>query len=115
MKYIRTKNFVVELETWMKIDKDILIIGGATHKIVKQADTIRDLIQSGDIIFYWHAGSKKEHCMYVADDLAAYDMKSWPITRLLVPVGKDYRQVAIGNPELLNNEYLINAGELEIC
>ena len=43
MKYIRTKDFVVELEPWMKIDKEILIIGGATHKIVKQANTIEEL------------------------------------------------------------------------
>ena len=43
MKYIRTRNFIVELETWMEIGNDTLFIGGARHKIVKQADTIEEL------------------------------------------------------------------------
>ena len=43
MKYIRTKKFITELESYMTIENNILIIGGAEHKIVKQADTIEEL------------------------------------------------------------------------
>ena len=43
MRYIRTKTFITDLASWMKIDGKTLIIGGAKHEIVKQADTIEEL------------------------------------------------------------------------
>ena len=43
MKYIRTKTFIVEYESWMKIENNTLFIAGAKHEIIKQADTIEEL------------------------------------------------------------------------
>lgn len=49
MKYIRLNSFVVEFEDWMRIEGDTLIIGGAKHKIVDQADKLEDICD--EIIF----------------------------------------------------------------
>lgn len=43
MKYIRLKSFITDFASWMKIDGDILSIGGAEHKIIAQADTVEEL------------------------------------------------------------------------
>ena len=44
MKYIRTKTFITELESFMHIvGMETLVIGGAEYKIVKVADTIEEL------------------------------------------------------------------------
>lgn len=43
MRYIRTKTFITELANWMEVDGKTLIIGGAEHKIIGQADTIEEL------------------------------------------------------------------------
>lgn len=50
MKYIRTKTFITVFEERMRIVDNYLIIGGCQHKIIKQADTIEELIMPGDLV-----------------------------------------------------------------
>ena len=61
--------------------------------IDKQADTIEELIQVGDIVFYYDFHSQTEQCLYIRDCDLMF-AKEMNTTRLLIPVGKDYKQVA---------------------
>ena len=85
--------------------------------IVKQADTIEDLIQIGDIVFYWQQSDDKEHCSLMVYDSDITTMKFNAITKLLIPVGDDYKCVAKGYPTfsvIRDRRYLVNKGELEL-
>lgn len=86
-------------------------------EIAKQADTIEDLIQIGDIVFYWQQSDDKEHCSLMVYDSEIHAMKFNAITKLLIPNGDDYKCVAKGYPSfsvIRDRRYLVNKGELEL-
>lgn len=56
----------------------------------KIADTVEDLIQIGDIVFYWQQSDDKEHCSLMVYDTDIHVMKYNAITKLLIPVREDY-------------------------
>jgi hypothetical protein len=82
MKYIRTKTFITDLANWMEVDGKTLIIGGAKHEIIAQADNIEDLFdefvwvtpegehrikpKTGDGLWYLCCDYKKGHQIYGA-------------------------------------------------
>lgn len=110
MKYARTKEriFICNFPEYCRTIKD--------NEIVAQADTIEDLIQIGDIVFYWQQSDDKEHCSLMVYDSDITTMKFNAITKLLIPVGDDYKCVAKGYPTfsvIRDRRYLVNKGELE--
>lgn len=117
MKYIRTKHNTID-------DLDKIIFGAELTRedyikavAVKEADTIEDLIQIGDIVFYWSSSDDKEHCSLMTYDADIVIIRNEPITKLLIPVGEDYKCVAKGYPSfnlIKNRRYLVNKGELEL-
>ena len=126
MKYIRTKDGIYKNEGILQSNSiydepSILVCGG--HKgvnvknIVKQADTIEELVQIGDIVFYWQQSDDKEHCSLMVYDTDIRTMKYNAITKLLIPVGEDYKCVAKGFPSfnvIKGRRYLVSKGELEL-
>lgn len=130
MKYIRTKDgriipYKKEYDGFTKtigerfyyINQDDVITFVHKDMILKQADTIEELIQIGDIVFYWAPSDDKEHCVVINYDIELDSIKYNVITKLLIPVGEDYKCVAKGYPSfnLINNKrYLANKGELKL-
>lgn len=43
MRYIRTKSFITNFESWMEINGNLLSIGAVKYIIIDQADTIEEL------------------------------------------------------------------------
>ena len=111
-KYIRTKDGI--------FDCNNVSIPPRTSKhleIEKQANTIEDLIQIGDIVFYWQQYDDKEHCCLITCDFELNAMKYGVITKLFIPVGNDYKCVAKAEPSyhlIKGRRYLVNKGELEL-
>ncbi len=107
MKYIRTKDGrIIETPFMTNLDTPY-----------KFADTIEELIQIGDIVFYWQQSDDKEHCSLMVYDSDIHTMKYNAITKLLIPVGEDYRCVAKGFPSfnvIKGRRYLVSKGELEL-
>lgn len=60
MKYIRTKSFITNFESWMEINGNLLSIGAAKYIIVAQADTIEELC---DEIVINNRNSKKPYLL----------------------------------------------------
>ena len=128
MKYIRTKDDIFEL----KPDKEQIINGTHYHimddmcerdyqykeeDVVKSADTIEDLIQIGDIVFYWSSSDDKEHCVVISNDSELHLIKYNVITKLVIPVEEDYKCVAKSFPSfnlIKGKRYLVNKGELAL-
>ena len=124
MKYIRTKDGIFEfakrfdLEHYKKVgfsDEDIV------RKFIRNgnkiADTIEELIQIGDIVFYWSSSDDKEHCVLLNYDTELHSIEYNAITKLLIPVGEDYKCVAKGFPSfnvIKGRRYLVSTGELEL-
>ena len=82
--------------------------------IKKESDDILDLIEPGDIIFYFDFHSQKEQCMYLNDILSIKDIN---ITKLLVPVKDNYECVAKAHheiTELSGMKYVTTKGKLEV-
>lgn len=121
MRYIRTENGRI-------IDTNLISIGNnetdfrsiehylevSEQIITKQADTIEELIQPGDIIFYFDFHSQKEQCMYLNYILGIEDVN---ITKLLIPVEDDYECVAKAHheiTELSGMKYVTTKGLLEV-
>ena len=108
-------NFVIE-------NTDVYLVSGKHRSlyvqgIVKQAYNIEDLIQIGDIVFYWQQSDDKEHCSLIVYDTDISTIKYNAITKLLIPVGDDYKCVAKGYPTfevIRNRRYLIDKGRLEL-
>lgn len=124
MKYIRTKEHIykrlfvdraiVNECGYGSCDKELNPIG---ETIVKEADTIEELIQIGDIVFYWQQSDDKEHCVLMVYDSDIHTMQYNAITKLLIPVEEDYKCVAKGYPSfnlIMNRRYLVNKGVLEL-
>ena len=123
MKYIRTKDGIYKVleEHKLPVGDDIFYVTDYkscySYEVLKQADTIEDLIQIGDIVFYWAPGDDKEHCVLINYDIELDSIKYDAITKLLIPVGEDYKCVAKGYPSfnlIKNKRYLANKGELEL-
>ena len=132
MKYIRTKDGrfikIYSKKEYEKAHPEFIDVDYfnydkwyalTTHNIdiLKQADTIEELIQIGDIVFYWSSSDDKEHCIVINYDTELYSIKYNAITKLLIPVGEDYKCVAKGYPSfnlIKNRRYLVNKGELEL-
>ncbi len=121
MKYIRTKDGRI-------IDTNLISIGNSETDfrslehylevseqiIIKQADTIEELIQPGDIIFYFDFHSQKEQCMYLNYILGIEDVN---IIKLLVPVEDDYKCVAKAYheiTELSGMKHVTKKGSLQV-
>lgn len=112
MKYIRTTKGIWEIEKLTKQDYEWLQKGEN-----KQADSIEELIQLGDIVFYWSSSDDKEHCVVMLYDTEFNSIKYIAITKLLIPVGEDYKCVAKGFPSfnlIKGRRYLVNKGDLEL-
>lgn len=110
MKYARTKEriFICKFPENCRTIKD--------NEIIAKADTIEELVQSGDIVFYYDFHSQQEQCLYVKDFDVMF-VKDMNITRLLIPVDNDYRQVA--KAEHLYQQFngmkqVIEKGEMEL-
>ena len=111
MKYIRTKDGI-ELNIL-----DGVMAPQCVKEVIAQADTIEELIQIGDIVFYWAPSDDKEHCVVINYETELNSIKYNAITKLLIPVGEDYKCVAKGYPSfnlIKNKRYLVNKGELEL-
>lgn len=115
MKYIRTKDGIIDIakhfETMTNKTQN-------TFTPIKTADTIEELIQPNDIVFYWQQSDDKEHCALMIYNEEIEIMKhSVTITKILIPVRDDYKCVAKAEPsfELIKGRrYLIQKGELEL-
>lgn len=133
MKYIRTTDGIVikakpieydlvdEDDTFIQHRRDYVDIFNkkqyVQERIVKEADTLEEFIQIGDIVFYWSPSDDKEHCVVINYDTEIDSIKYNVITKLLIPVGEDYKCVAKGNPSfnlIGNKRYLANKGELKL-
>ena len=129
MKYIRTKdgiykyvkkirNYYFECDNFIDDEKKVhCFIIFKPKDILKQADTIEDLIQIGDIVFYWQQSDDKEHCSLMVYDSDIRGMKYNAITKLLIPAGEDYKCASKGYPSfnlIKDRRYLVNKGELEL-
>lgn len=125
MKYIRTED-------------GIWLFGGAHHKgdviigkkqeidfgycfdkkdIINQADTIEELIQIGDIVFYWSPSDDKEHCVLITCDTEICAIRGSVITKLLLPMKEDYKCVAKSYSSfnlIRDRKYLVSKGELKL-
>ena len=119
MKYIRTKDGIYETTTvsLYKNDDLLYIDGCELERVITQADTIEELIQIGDIVFYWVQSYEKEHCVMITSDIEIQSLKYNAITKLLISVGDDYKCVAKGFPSfnlIRGRKYLVSKGELEL-
>ena len=79
--------------------------------------SIEDLIQIGDIVFYWQQSDDRDHCTLMVYDSDIRTMRFNAITKLLIPIGDDYKCVAKAEPsfELIKGRrYLVQKGELEL-
>lgn len=125
MKYIRTKVEIINVEyeweyascggiTIYKENENLYI---ADDDIIKTADTVEELIQIGDIVFCWSSSDDKEHCYLITCDTELTIIRNEPITKLLIPVGEDYKCIAKGYSSfnlIKNKRYLVNKGKLEL-
>lgn len=127
MKYIRTKdNDIIDYQFIVKYNIPHIFIENRKYidfnrtgrfEILKEADAIEDLIQVGDIVFYWQQSDDKEHCSLIVYDSDIRMMKYNAITKLLIPVGEDYKCVAKGFPSfslVRGRRYLNDKGKLEL-
>ena len=127
MKYIRTIDGIYEPTNWQCDLSGEMILVKADNKfgndtifvrnIMKQADTIEELVQIGDIVFYWSSSDDKEHCVVISYEADLNLIKYNVITKLLIPVGEDYKCVAKGYPSfnlIKDRRYLVSKGELEL-
>lgn len=119
MKYIRTKAGIYETITvsLYKNDDLLYIDGFELERVIEQADTIEELIQIGDIVVYWLSSDDKEHCSMIVHDIDLQSIKHSAITKLLIPIGEDYKCVAKGFPSfnlIKGRRYLVNKGELKL-
>ena len=119
MKYIRTKDGrLLNYEELNEISK-LSISMDAMEKNCdfEIADTIEELIQLNDIVFYWQQNDNKEHCTLMVYPDEIKSMRFNVITKLLIPIGDDYKCVAKAEPifESINGRrYLIQKGKLEL-
>lgn len=118
MKYIRTKDGIYEIN-WFDADN----FGdekGDIHsncEIINEADTIEELIQIGDIVFYWSPSDDKEHCVLITCSTEIYAIRGSVITKLLLPMKEDYKCVAKSYSSfnlIRDRRYLVSKGELEL-
>ena len=124
MKYIRTKDGIYEVVLisplgFVRIDKkDGSYPDVFDRDIIKQADTIEDLMQVGDIVFYWYSNDDTEHCENIIREWDIHRFKYTTLTKLLIPVNEDdYKCVAKADPsfELISGRrYLVSKGELKL-
>lgn len=131
MKYIRTKdNCIFKLSggdtdiekvkesyvwcynerfrTHFRVDKDF---------IIKQANTIEELIQIGDIVFYWQQSDNTERCEIIVREDDIRRISFFTITKLLVPNGDGYKLSAKANSifEKINGQtFLVERKKLEL-
>lgn len=116
IKYIRTKNgkvFTRDLNT--TIDYASLLEWYGAYTII--ADNVEELIQIGDIVFYWQQSDDSERCEVLVTEDDVMRIKYATITKLLIPIDDNYICVAKACPEftIINNRrYLVKKGELEI-
>ena len=105
MKYVRTETGIYEVkeEALLPMGDEIFYtttngLYFYSYDILKQADTIEELIEIGDIVFYWLSSDDKEHCGMVSYDTEQQLIKHSVLTKLVIPVGEDYKGVAKGQP-----------------
>ena len=118
MRYIRLKDIIYDASLFLReytgwyFSERTKRYAFTESEIVKQADTIEDLILPGDIIFYYDFHSQSEQCMHVTNPI----FLDLPITKLLIPAGDDYRCVAKADHEykvLDHMKHVIKKGKLE--
>ena len=83
--------------------------------ISQEAENIEDLIQLGDLIFYWCQSDDTERVDLVVNEWDIIRVKGFPITRLLVKHGQDYKCVAAARHEFVISDgrrWLVKKGEL---
>ena len=122
MTYIRTNKgfYRVEKEDFNYVGKQYKkATWNESELVVAQANNINELIQKGDIVFYWNQSDDTERCFCIVydSDKDNCGLVGLPITKLLIPVGENYKCVAKGHPsfELIRErKYLVNKGELEL-
>lgn len=122
MKYIRTEDGIYEIHFDKKSGNYFYNTSMHSYELYRGnkyniADTIEELIQIGDIVFYWAPSDDKEHCIVINYDTELHSIKYNAITKLLIPVEEDYKCVAKGYPSfnvIKNKRYLVNKGELEL-
>ena len=87
------------------------------YKHMKQADTIEELIQVGDIVFYWVQSDDTERCEVIVGEDDIRRVKFNTLTKLLVPIEENYKCVAKAKPVFAyvnHRRYLQAKGELEL-
>lgn len=83
----------------------------------QQADTLEELIQLDDIVFYWQPSDDKEHCTLMSYPREIEAAQSMVIIKLLIPLGENYKCVAKAEPSFAifgGRRSLIQKGELEL-
>lgn len=133
MKYIRTKKGIENVENLFLVD--YYDANGNAYKLNsdgmtatkidyekllpnnKVADTIEELIQVGDIVFYWVQSDDTERCEVIVREDDIRRVRFNTLTKLLIPVGENYICVAKQNNVFVtisNRRYLQMKGELEL-
>lgn len=119
MKYVRTEDGrIINVECCQEDNNkyydygwdDRLIILCYKEDIIKEADTIEDLIKVGDIVFYWRQSDDQEACNLMIYDADIEAIKGMPITKLLLPCNYGFKCVAVANHEFIkmsNNHHLV--------
>ena len=113
MTYIRTNKgfYRVEKEDFNYVGKQYKkATWNESELVVAQANNINELIQKGD-------NTERCFCIVYDSDKDNCGLVGLPITKLLIPVGENYKCVAKGHPsfELIRErKYLVNKGELEL-
>ena len=124
MKYIRTKDKIIDLSKvtigengWKSIEEYITFKQDDQQEPIKIADTVEELIQVGDIVFYWMQSDDTERCEVIVREDDVRRIRFNTITKLLIPVGENYMCVAKAYPVFVtfeNRRYLQMKGELKL-
>lgn len=107
MKYIRMKNEILILK-----NSDYYVIDNTCEEsykscngvyylspkdIIKQADTIKELITIGDLIVWYNASSKRDEYFYIHNEDELFAVKHYPIKQIFIKVNNDFRLVVEKN------------------
>lgn len=111
MKYVRTKDGIYETreggETYngfgCKTKNGTLKV----HKndIVKQSDTIEELIMVGDLVVWYNSSSQREEYLYIHNEDELFAAIHYTVKQLFIKVGENFNLVAKENEK----------GELTVC
>lgn len=99
--YIRTKDGIYHSEEPIKPEKEIEITWLDSHSFMtswktkphdwKQAETVEELIQVGDLIEWYSHSSKRPEYLYIQNDDELFAAQHYSVTKVFGKVGQDFK------------------------